>query len=36
MFSGQFYEKRLSVKVRNTKLLFRIVTYIAIKKETPA
>ena len=36
MFSGQFYENRLSVKENNIKLLLKIVTYIAIKKETPA
>ena len=32
MFSGQFYEKRLSVRERNMKLLLETVTYIAIKK----
>ena len=32
MFSGQFYEKRLSVRERNTKLLLETVTYIAIKE----
>ena len=32
MFSGQFYEKRLSVRDRNTKLLLETVTYIAIKE----
>ena len=31
MFSGQFYEKRLSVRERNIKLLLETVTYIAIK-----
>ena len=32
MFSGQFYEKRLSVGERSTKLLLETVTYIAIKE----
>ena len=32
MFSGQFYEKRLSVRERNTKLLLETVTYIAMKE----
>ena len=32
MFSGQFYEMRLSVRERNMKLLFETVTYIAIKE----
>ena len=32
MFSGQFYEKRLSVKQRNMKFLLETVTYIAIKE----
>ena len=32
MFSGQFYEKRLSVRESNMKLLFETVTYIAIKE----
>ena len=32
MFSGQFYEKRLSVRERNMKLLLETVTYIAIKE----
>ena len=36
MFPGQFYEKRLSVREKNMKLLLKIVTYIAIKKESPA
>ena len=35
MFSGQFYEKRLSVRGRNMKFLLETVTYIAIK-EKPA
>ena len=35
MFSGQFYEKSLSVTERNMKLLLKTVTYIAIKKESP-
>ena len=30
MFSGQFYEKRLSVRERNMKLLLETVTNIAI------
>ena len=30
MFSGQFYERQVSVKERNTKLLLETVTYIAI------
>ena len=30
MFSGQFYEKRLSVREKNMKLLLETVTYIAI------
>ena len=33
MFSGQFYEKRLSVRERNIKLLLKTVTHIAIKKD---
>ena len=32
MFSGQFYENRLSVRERNMKLLLETVTYIAIKE----
>ena len=32
MFSGQFYEMRLSVRERNMKLLFETVTYIVIKE----
>ena len=32
MFSGQFYEKRLSARERNMKLLLESVTYIAIKE----
>ena len=32
MFSGQFYEKRLSVREGNMKLLLEIVTYRAIKE----
>ena len=32
MFSDQFYEKRLSVRERNMKLLLETVTYIAIKE----
>ena len=36
MFSAQFYEKRLSVRERNMKLLLKTVTYIAINKELPA
>ena len=32
MFSGQFYENRMSVRERNTKLLLETVTYIAIKE----
>ena len=32
MFSGQFYEKSLSVRERNMKLLLETVTYIAIKE----
>ena len=32
MFTGQFYEKRLSVRERNMKLLLETVTYIAIKE----
>ena len=32
MFSGQFYEKRLSVRERNMKLLLETVTFIAIKE----
>ena len=35
MFSGQFYEKRLSVKGRNMKFLLETVAYIVIK-EKPA
>ena len=31
MFSGQFYEKRLSFREKNMKLLLETVTYIAIK-----
>ena len=30
MFSGQFYEKRLSVRARN--MTYETVTYIAIKE----
>ena len=29
MFSGQFYEKQVSVRKRNIKLLLETVTYIA-------
>ena len=36
MFSGQFYEKWLSVRERNMKLLLKTVTYIAIKKDSPS
>ena len=32
MFSGHFYEKRLSVRERNMKLSYKTVTYIAIKE----
>ena len=32
MFSGQFYEKGLSVRERNMKLLLETVTCIAIKE----
>ena len=32
MFSGQFYERRLSVRERNMKLLLEAVAYIAIKE----
>ena len=32
MFSGQFYENRLSVRERNMKLLLGTVTYIVIKE----
>ena len=32
MFSGQFYEKRLSVRERNMKLLLETVSYKAIKE----
>ena len=32
MFSGQFYEKRLSVRERNMRWLFETVTHIAIKE----
>ena len=32
MFSVQFYEKMLSVRERNMKLLLETVTYIAIKE----
>ena len=32
MFSGQFYEKRLAVRERNTKLSYKTITYIAIKE----
>ena len=32
MFSGQFYEKRQSVRERNMKLLLETVTYIAVKE----
>ena len=32
MFSGQFYEKWMSVRERNIKLLLETVTYIAIKE----
>ena len=32
MFSSQFYEKRLSVRERNMKLLLQTVAYIAIKE----
>ena len=33
---GSIYEKKLSVRERNMKLLLKTVTYIAIKKEPPA
>ena len=33
MFSGQFYEKRLSVGERSIKLLLETATYLAIKKK---
>ena len=32
MFSGQFYEKRLSIREKNIKLLLETVAYIAIKE----
>ena len=32
MFFGQYYEKRLSVRERNMKLLLETVTNIAIKE----
>ena len=32
MFSGHFYEKWVSVRVRNIKLLLGTVTYIAAKE----
>ena len=32
MFSGQFYEKRLSVRERNMKLLLETVTYMTLKE----
>ena len=32
MFSGQFYEMRLSFREGNMKLLLHTVTYIAIKE----
>ena len=32
MFSDKFYEKRLSIRERNMKLLLETVTYIAIKE----
>ena len=32
MFSGQFYEKWMSVRERNIKLLLEAVTYVAIKE----
>ena len=32
MFYGQFFKKTLSVRERNTKLLLKTVTYIAIKE----
>ena len=32
MFSDKFYEKRLSVRERNMKMLLGTVTYIAIKE----
>ena len=35
MFSGQFYENRLSVRERSMKLLLKTFSYIAIKKESP-
>ena len=34
MFSGRFYEKRLSVRERNMKMLLETVTYLAIKEKT--
>ena len=30
MFSGEFYEKQMSVRERNIKLLLETVTYMAI------
>ena len=36
MFSGQFYEKMLSARERNMKLLLKTVTYITTKKEPSA
>ena len=32
MFSGQYYEKRVSVRERTMKLLLETITYIAIKE----
>ena len=32
MFSGQFFEERLSVREMNMKFLLETVTYIAIKE----
>ena len=32
MFSGQFHEKRLSVRQRSMKLMLKTVTYKAIKE----
>ena len=34
MFSGQFYEKRLSVRERNIKFLLETATYMAMKKKS--
>ena len=34
MFSGQFYEKWMSVRERNIKLLLEAVTYVATMETT--